>query len=345
MGGAGVSLINKMLQDLDARGSQDGAAPQSDVRPVPKSEWRMPLPVLLVSAISAVALAAGGYVAVRFYQQRQAAPPAAPAVQAKAAQPVALAPVAQPVVAAAEPVPAAAPAEVAEPAPEPAPVQPQRAVVKPVAKPVVKQVKPVVPPRPAAAGKASPDFKGSAQAAYRRALAMLEEGRVTDSMVTLEQALRLDPRHDGARQTLVGLLIEDKRSDEAMRHLQAALAVDANQPAMAMLLARMQIERGGNGIDTLMRTLPAAAGKSDYHAFLAGALARAQRHREAAEQYQAALRGVPNNGVWLMGLGIALQGDGRDAEALAAYQRARAAGTLSAELQSFVERKINQLSR
>lgn len=336
MGGAGVSLINKMLQDLDARGSQDGAPAPSEVRPVPKSEWKLPLPVLLVSAISAVSLAAGGYFALRFYEQRQAARPAAPVVQA--APPVA---------------PPPAPVETPEPAPAPEPSAPPPPRAEPklagksVAKPEKKAapVKPAAAARPSAAAKASPDFRGSAQAAYRRALAMLEEGRVTDSMVTLEQALRLDPRHDGARQTLVRLLIEDKRTDEAMRQLQAGLAVDANQPAMAMLLARLQIERGGNGIDTLMRTLSAAAGKPDYHAFLAGALARVQRHREAAEQYQAALRAAPNNGVWLMGLGIALQGDGRDAEALAAYQRARAVGTLSPELQSFVERKINQLAR
>ena len=129
-----------------------------------------------------------------------------------------------------------------------------------------------------------------------------------------------------------------------MRLLEAGLALDARQPSMAALLARLQIERGGDGIDTLLRSLPAAAGKPDYHAFLAGALARAQRHREAAEQYGAALRLAPENAVWLMGLGLALQGDGRDGEALAAYQRASKAGTLSAELQAFVERKINGLT-
>jgi MSHA biogenesis protein MshN len=205
---------------------------------------------------------------------------------------------------------------------------------------------------PLAAAKGKRTTQGVQEAApqraegeYRRALIALEDGRMTETVAALEQALRIDPGHEAARQTLVGLLIEAKRSDEAIRHLQAGLALDARQPALAMLLARLQIERGGSGIDTLTRTLPYAGNNADYHAFLAGALQREQRHREAAEQYQAALRSAPANGVWWMGLGMSLQAEKRNAEALEAFQRARASGTLSAELLAFVERRLQQLSR
>jgi MSHA biogenesis protein MshN len=205
---------------------------------------------------------------------------------------------------------------------------------------------------PVAAAKGKRAAQGVQEAApqraegeYRRALIALQDGRMTETVAALEQALRIDPGHEAARQTLVGLLIEAKRSDEAIRHLQAGLALDARQPALAMLLARLQIERGGSGIDTLTRTLPYAGNNADYHAFLAGALQREQRHREAAEQYQAALRSAPANGVWWMGLGMSLQAEKRNAEALEAFQRARASGTLSAELLAFVERRLQQLSR
>ena len=157
--------------------------------------------------------------------------------------------------------------------------------------------------------------------------------------------MQVDPRHEAARQTLVGLLVENKRPDDAMRQLQLGLGADPRQPAMAMLLARLQIERGGAGVDTLQRTLPYAAGDAGYHAFLAGALQRQQRHREAAEQYQAALRVEPQHGVWLMGLGISLQAEKRDAEARDAFRKARAAAGLSPELQAFVDRKLLQLSQ
>lgn len=184
-----------------------------------------------------------------------------------------------------------------------------------------------------------------AEGEYRRALVSLQEGRLNETMDALEQALKYNPGHDAARQTLVGLLIEAKRLDDAMRQLQLGLTQDVRQPALAMLLARLQIERGGNGIDTLLRTLPYAANDADYHAFLAAALARQQRHREAAEQYVLAVRGAPANGVWWMGLGISLEADKRNPEALEAFQKAAGSGILSPELQVFVARRIRQLGQ
>ena len=180
---------------------------------------------------------------------------------------------------------------------------------------------------------------------YRRALANLQEGRTSEAIAGLQAVLRTNPKHDAARQTLVSLLIEANRGDEAMDQLQQALSLDARQPALAMLLARLQIERGRSGIETLLRTLPYAAGNGDYHAFLAGAMQRQARYGEAVEHYRTALRSAPGNAVWWMGLGISLQGDKRNAEALDAYRQAKALGTLSAELQAFVDRKLQQLVR
>lgn len=184
-----------------------------------------------------------------------------------------------------------------------------------------------------------------AETAYRRALAGLQDGRVQEAIASLEQALAIDPLHDSARQTLVGLLVESGRTDDALRVLGNGLALDPRQPAMAMLLARLQIERGASGIETLMRTLPHAAGNAEYHAFLAGALARADRNREAVEQYQAALRVSPANGVWWMGLGISLQAEKRNTEAVAAFERARELPNLSPQLRAFVDRKLQTLSQ
>ena len=202
----------------------------------------------------------------------------------------------------------------------------------------------VAAPVPAAAGpgRSETDTHG-AENAYRRALAAMQEGRVSEAMAGLQAALRISPRHEAARQTLVSLLIENNRGDEAMTQLQQALSLDPRQPALAMLLARLQIERGKSGIEALLRTLPYAGGNGEYHAFLAGALQRQNRSREAADQYQTALRTAPNNAVWWMGLGMALQGDKRNAEALDAFRQAKAMGTLSPELQAFVERRLQQL--
>lgn len=348
-----MSLINKMLKDLDARAGQPGAAPlPADVRPVAAPERRGP--VLRAALVGGALLAVGAGVAGWKMMQTAPTPTPAPAVLAAAPAPARTAvvvdmPTAAPVqvvdVAPAAPVPTPEPEPAPEPAPAPAARRAAPVAAAPTARPAPRTVSVVqnAPAAPAAGRTDTPSQR--AENAYRRALTVLEDGRVTEAIATLQAGLQIDPRHEAARQTLVGLLIEAGRPDDAMRQLQAALALDARQPALAMLLARLQLERGGPAIDTLMRTLPYAAGNGEYHAFLAGVLQREGRVHEAAENYQAALKRSPGNGVWWMGLGIALQADKRDAESRAAFTQAQASGTLSPELQAFVERRLGQLGR
>ncbi len=370
-----MSLINKMLQDLDARKAQPATALPSEVRPAAPVGRELPMRQIAIGA--SVLVVAGALAAV--FWLRSPGPASAPAVVVIAPKvvvpvPVVAPPVAVPVVAA--PVVEKAVVEVATPvkaadqasgvfaaaAPE---VAPDMAPVRIAAAPRVKKEPRLAPdgadeprvrvatvPAPVVSGvRNSPVIGGRdmnsaqrAEAQYRTALGALEEGRMTAAFEALGQALTLNPRHDAARQSLVALLIEAGRNDEAMQQLQQGLAIDPAQPTMAMLLARMQIERGASGVATLMRTLPSASGNADYHAFLAGALQRESRHREAAEQYGAALRTMPEHGVWLMGLGISLQAEKRDREALAAFQRAKTSGTLTPQLLAFVELKVQQLA-
>ncbi|MTW13722.1 tetratricopeptide repeat protein [Pseudoduganella eburnea] len=178
---------------------------------------------------------------------------------------------------------------------------------------------------------------------YRRALAKLQDARVSEAIASLEQAVALYPRHEAARQTLVGLLLEAGRTPEAIRHLALATSLDPQQANMAMLLARLQLENGGNALETMQRSLPYAESNPDYRAMMAGILQRANRNKEAVEHYQAAVRLQPANGVWWMGMGISLQADKRNPEARLAFQRAKDSGRLTPELQTFVERRLQQL--
>lgn len=338
-----MSLINKMLQDLDARAGQPGAVPlPDDVRLPPAAEPRAPWVRGALAGGALVAVAAAGVIGWRAMGESPA--PVVASAPAPSVAPVT--PVTMPATAPVQVLDVAPPAPpvVPEPEPEPQalpPAPPKEAVRAPAtATPA--------PRKPAAAPVVSGRTETAPQRVentYRQALLVLEDGRVTEAIATLQAALRIDPRHEPSRQTLVGLLIEAKRPDEAMRQLQTALALDAAQPSMAMLLARLQLEQGGPAIETLMRTLPHAAGNGEYHAFLAGALQREGRHREAAEHYQAALRTAPRHGVWWMGLGISLHAEKRDANAIAAFQQAQASGALSPELQAFVERRLRQLGR
>ena len=350
-----MSLINKMLQDLDARGTPEGRGDAGGIRSVPERERGVSRALVFGGAagLTAAAIALGWV-----YWKRPAVPPVLVSVASKPVPvPVPL-PVPVPV-----PVPAPVPAPVAAAPVAPEPVfQAEETVApaslraadlrrmtatqpKPAAAPVVKTAVPAASERIIDGKQVTPQQRVENE--YRRALAQLQDGRVSDAMLALQQTLQLDPRHQGARETLVRLLLEAQRPDDAARQLQLSLALDPKQPAQAMMLARLQLDKANGGaaaLDTLMRSLPYAADNGEYHAFLAGVLQREQRYREAAEHYQLALQAAPDNSVWWMGLGIALQADNHPAQARQAFERARGLQTLSPQLQAFVERKLVQLA-
>lgn len=180
---------------------------------------------------------------------------------------------------------------------------------------------------------------------YRRALGLVNQGRIQEAAAVLRAALTEDHGHLGARLTLFGLLVEQQRLEEAQGLLQEALARDPLQPQLASRLARLQLERGDSrgAAETLGKAAGVAANDAEYRALHAAVLQRLTLHKDAVAEYQAALRLAPQAGVWWMGLGISLEADGRAAEAREAFLRARASGSLSAELDRFVEKKLRQL--
>jgi MSHA biogenesis protein MshN len=173
----------------------------------------------------------------------------------------------------------------------------------------------------------------------------LQEGRTNDALAGYRNVLLIDAANKDARRAWVGLLINLKRNDEAESVLKKGLRHDPQDASFAMLLARLQVARDDvpSALKTLQKTLPYAEGQADYQAFVAALFQRLNQHDEAVAHYQVALRLVPNSGIWMMGMGISLQALQRNDDARAAYQRALATNSLSAQLQAFVQNKLNEL--
>jgi MSHA biogenesis protein MshN len=295
--------------------------------------------------------------------EAQPLPPPVPISEAASSSSSAPAPVApEPILAAADIVPVPAPsvavAEVAAPRP-PALV----AASAPDAK-ASTAVAPLAPSsRPAATptAAAEPDDEPTAQPVtkqmraltplqraeneFREATLAMQQGRKSEALAGFEQVLLIDAKHAGARQALIAVLLDDGRTDEAMRNAREGLELDARQAGLAMILARLQLEKNDlrGALGTLERARPYAAERADYVAFHAALLQRDERHKDAVEQYMLALRKMPQNGLWWMGLGISLQAERRNAEAQEAYRRARASNVLSPELAAFVDSRLAQL--
>jgi MSHA biogenesis protein MshN len=186
---------------------------------------------------------------------------------------------------------------------------------------------------------------------YRLALTYLQQGRVAEAQASLALALEANPINHEARQTLAGLLLDNKRNDEARATLAAGVAIAPEQCDFRMALARLQVEAGDvkGALYSLEQGLAYAKNNGNYQAFLATLLQRANRHDEAIEHYNAALslNSVSSNtsASTLVGLGISLQAVGKLTESQEIFTRAQSNATLSPELLSFVEQRIKQINQ
>lgn len=370
-----MSLINQMLKDLDARCAAHGAGTTlpNDVRPLPAvAAARWPW---LLGGCALFVLAGGLSVYCWSILPNGVASPAN-AVPA-AAQPVAVAgevPASAPDPRALEaigmslrmadfidavperasgkvPPQSAARVETSLPPSEKAVMPPKNMAELPARKENAPAAPANVMPLPEAKAVKAPfvdktDAIGSprerADSAYRKAIAAVNQGRVAEAFDELPAALRHDAGHTAARQLLVKLLLEAKRTDDAMQILQEGLQGQPAQIGWAMSLARLQMDRGDSAgaWRTLDFSLPAGAGSADYQGFAAHVLQRLGRSKEAVLHYQVASRLAPADGRWWLGLGLSLESDGRSAEAREAFMRARQCGNLGADLMSLVEQKL-----
>lgn len=236
-----------------------------------------------------------------------------------------------------------------------------RAAAIPAPEAKVVPTKPVAPPS-AAVAAASPGEEGSvaaqidrrprgdparerADAEYRKGMQALRRGDNAGALASLRAALELDATLAAARQALLAALVAGSQWTEAQAVAAAGLALDPRQSGWAVVLARLQLERGepGSAIDTLERHAAHAAGDADFQGLFAYVLHQARRFDEAAARYQAALAVRPGEGRWWFGLATALESAGKANAAREAYTRARATPNLPAEMATTAEQRLRQI--
>jgi MSHA biogenesis protein MshN len=371
-----MSLINQMLQDLDARKAAQGAASgvPNDVRPLPRPQASR-LPVFLGFFVVLI-LAAGAFATYTSRMSASIVLPDSPPKSVAVEPPSLVPPTPEPTTVATPSTPPVVEVPLADQAtneselqaldgslrmadvlalptekksenkatrPSPLPARPvvseaPSLVSKETLQPADKSAKPPLIEKTAALGTP----RERAEAEYRKAITAVNQGRVDEALAGLRNTLQQDGFHQAARQLLVKLLLEAKRPDEAIQVLQDGVQMQPAQIVWAMSLARLQVDRGDlpGAWQTLNFSQPAAMGNADYQGFSGHVLQRLGRHKEAIERYLAAARLSPGDGRWWLGLGLSLDAEGRASEAREAFQRARSSGTLSAELATLVDQKL-----
>jgi MSHA biogenesis protein MshN len=207
--------------------------------------------------------------------------------------------------------------------------------------------KPATAPHTDAVEKTARPLSAEQQAEldYQDGLRLLQSGRPTAAEPRLHAALDSYPAHRAARTALAGLLINAGRLPEATSLLAAGLALAPTYAPFAKLYARLRIDQGelAEARTVLERAAPAVQDDPEYYALLAALYQRLGLYEQAAQTYRGVLQVQPRNGVWWLGLGLALEGGGDRANALQAYQRAQQSGTLDGDVQHYVESKITAL--
>lgn len=183
-----------------------------------------------------------------------------------------------------------------------------------------------------------------AEAQFRRAAVLLNQGRVSEAEEQLVGALQADPTHAAARQAYVALLLEQQRTDAARRVLADALVANPSHPTFALALARILAEqRDYPGALEVMDRAGSVASNADFLALRGAVLQRMQKHAEAIDVYQASVRGAPQPGTTWVGYAISLEAVGRNSDAASAYRRSLGAGGLTREVREYAEARIRAL--
>jgi len=371
-----MSLINRMLQDLDRRNAipgKDGKLPPQQVRPVPPE--RAPQAVLwrALAGLVIAALGAGAWITYEAKRPRAVLTERAFMADEKPvpARPAPAAPVVNPP-APSVPAPEQAQKEqppAAEPLQKPAEMESFKLALsidtpigdKDRARPAASRR---VPQSAAAARTTGPELAadappptrldrreqppsvgGRAEVEFRKAVSLLSSGRASEAEEALYAALASDPAHEAARQALVALLLEQHRTDEASRLLQQGLSLHPEQVQFATALAGIQAEHGevAAAAQTLEQAKAAAGGDPQYNFVLGGVLQRLSKHEEAAQAYRASLIAAPEYGPSWIGLAVCLEALNHKPEAAEAFRRALNTRGLSADVRSYAEQKVLQL--
>jgi len=347
-----MSLVNKMLRDLDARHAGEGDRAALPAAVTPLAARLEPGRSLSPLRLGAVLIAVGLSVAAWYGMQpgSPAAPPEAPvAVVAATPAPSPVADTALPSLRLAGEL-SAAPLIAAAPPPTAVAIAPKVAELPPVSV-ILPQPAPVValPKVLPAPGEPRidkqvrlPSAAERAEIEYRRGVLAQRQGNADDAAGSYRAALEGYPEHAAARQTLAALLIEAKHFDEADELLSKGTELAPVRLASTLALARLKVERNQASValEVLQKNAAAGEGSAEYHGFTGALLNRAGRAPEAVERYQAATRLAPNEGRWWAGLGIALEAAGKGPEAREAYQKARTLPGLPADLAQHIEQRL-----
>lgn len=161
--------------------------------------------------------------------------------------------------------------------------------------------------------------------------------RQSPAMEALGQAQSL--WNAGSHEAALELLREALAAAERVHLAAPSAGNNAMLAALARELARMELAEGrvSPALEMLTRLEPALTGFADVWAIRGNAAQRLGRHQESASAYLMALRLRPDEPRWMLGAAVSLAAQGNTTGAAEWAERARAGGVLSREVAAYLK--------
>ncbi len=177
---------------------------------------------------------------------------------------------------------------------------------------------------------------------WQRAQQQLSLNNIVAATQTLRELMRATPEDVRGRELLVRLLLQQHAPQSAQKILTAGLMRSPDWPPFIQLKASLLVGSGdvAGALRVLQQHTPSLAAFPQYHAMVAALYQRTHQSLLAAQRYQQLLQLQPRNGVWWVGLAVALESSGQHEDALAAFAQARDAHNLNPELQAYVDAQL-----
>jgi MSHA biogenesis protein MshN len=179
----------------------------------------------------------------------------------------------------------------------------------------------------------------------QEALTLWGRNQRADAVAVLQGFIDANPQAHQSRETLAKLMLQQSDIAAVTILVQEGMAVAPDFAGYRKLQARLLL--GGGMAQEAVRLLtdqaPPVSVDSEYHDLLATAQLSTMDFVGAAKSYQSLVQQNRSEARWWYGLAAAFDGQGREAEALQAYQQALNLPSLSAGLRQRSEQRVTEL--
>lgn len=172
---------------------------------------------------------------------------------------------------------------------------------------------------------------------------LVNRGQVEVAIRLLRNLIVKNPTFLPAQESLAILLGQNGSIVEAVQILDNARTRFGNDSSLLKLEAELLTKQGkSQEALTLLSTInrPSLQRDPEYYALVASLQERDGKFQEARQVYEQLVEYKPENSVWWVGLGIALENLGKHDAALNAYNHAAQNGNLSPELLAYVSDQL-----